>query len=131
MVLRWVAHAAWHLFGGFQNEGEGSGRGLFDGPKLPVVHPRIVGQFTQVTAKQGQVVLVVHATDAAQLVRGVFVVQVADQGIAGVGGHGQHTALLEQLHGLLEQTGLWVVRVNSEELGHGCVLGLPVAILFR
>ena len=67
----------------------------------------------------GQGAGVVHAADAPQLVGRAFVVHMANQGVAGVGGHGQHAALVEQLHGLLEQARLRVVGVNAEKLGHG------------
>jgi hypothetical protein len=126
-----VAHPTRHFLGGFQNEGERPGCGLFDGPKLPVVHPCVVGQLAQVAAQQRQVVFLVHSADAAQLVGSGFIVQVADQGVAGVGGHGQHAALVEQLHGLLEQTRLRVVGVNAEKLGHGCDSQVPVLSSMR
>jgi hypothetical protein len=42
----------------------------------------------------------------------------ASQGITGIGGHRQNMALVEQLYRLLEQTYLWVVRMNIEKLSH-------------
>ncbi|MNL78571.1 hypothetical protein D3C87_2049970 [compost metagenome] len=64
-------------------------------------------------------VFVVHLADAAHAVDGVLVVQVAHQCVAGVGGHGQNAALLQQHGALLEQARLRVVGVNFEILGHG------------
>jgi hypothetical protein len=57
---------------------------------LAVVDTRKVGQGRQVLAKQGEVVLVVHLPNAAHFFDGVFVVHVANQGIAGISGNGQH-----------------------------------------
>ena len=63
-------------------------------------------------------VFVVHAPDAAQAVGGGFVVEVADEGVAGVRGHGQDLAFLQHGDGLLEQARLRVVRVDFKQLGH-------------
>jgi hypothetical protein len=62
--------------------------------------------------QQGQVVSLVHAADTPQPVGCRFVVQVAHQRVTGIGWHRQDATLLEQLHRLLEQPSLWVVRVN-------------------
>ena len=62
--------------------------------------------------------LVVHPADLAQVVGRGLVVEVAGQGIARIGGHGQHPAALEQRHGLLEQARLRVLGVDFEVLGH-------------
>jgi L-fucose isomerase-like protein len=64
------------------------------------------------------VVFVIDPTDATQLVCGIFIVQVANQRVAGIGGHSQNAALVEQLHRLLEQTGVRVFWVDNEKLGH-------------
>jgi hypothetical protein len=114
----WVANPTWHFFGGLQDEGERARRSLLDGPELAVVDSGVVGQLAQVTAQHGQVVFVVDPADTSQLVRGIFVVQVANQSVAGVGRHRQNAALVEQLHRLLEQTGLRVFWVDNEKLGH-------------
>ena len=92
---RRVAQAAWHLFAGFQNKGKGPGRGRLEEPKLAVVHARIVGQLAQVAAQKRQVVFVVHTAQLAQAVGSGFVVQVADQRVARIGGHCQHAAFFE------------------------------------
>ncbi len=114
-----MAHAARHLIAGFQDEGERPGRALFQQAELRVVHPGVTGQLAQVAAQQRQVVLVVDLADAAQLVGGGFVVQLAGQRVARIGGHGQHAALREQRRGLLQQARLRVVGVDAEVLGHG------------
>ena len=70
--------------------------------------------------------LVVHTTDAAQVVYGGLVVQVADQGIAGVGGYGQNTAFFQQGNGLFEQAWLRVLGVDFEILCHLVIVLLGV-----
>ena len=118
-LARGVAHAAGHFLGGFEDEGVGARRAQLEQAVLAVVHPRIVGQLRQVAAQQGEVVFFVHLADAAQAVYRVLVVQVADQRVAGVRGHGHDAALLQQQRGLLEQPGLRVVGMGFEVLGHG------------
>ena len=66
-------------------------------------------------------VALVDLADAAQLIDRRLVVQVADQGVAGIGGHGQHAAAVQQCRRLLEQARLRVVRVYDEKLGHARV----------
>ena len=114
-----VAQAARHFLAGFQDEGVGTGCGQLEQAELAVVHLGVTGQFAQVAAEQGEVVFVVHLADAAQLVGGIFVVEVADQRIAGVGGHGGHTTTVQQGSGLFQQARLRVVGVNFKVLGHG------------
>ena len=60
----------------------------------------------------------VDAPYAPQLVGCRLVVEVADQGVTRVGGHGQHTASGQQLTGPLEQAPLRVFRVDVKQLGH-------------
>ena len=107
-----VADAAWHFFGGLQNKSKSTGSGLLDQAKLPIVDFRIVGQLAKVTAQQCQVVFVIYPAYAAKLIGGGFVVQMANQRIAGVGRNSQNTALLEKCYGLFEQARLWVVWMN-------------------
>ena len=57
-------------------------------------------------------VLVVHAANAAQLVHRSLVVQMAGQGITGVGGHRENAALVQQRNSLFEQARLRVVGVD-------------------
>ena len=121
-----MTHPARYFLGGFQDEGVGAGRAQFQQPVLAVVHAGVVGQFRQVAAQQREVVFFIHLANAAQAVCRVLVVQVADQGIARIGGHGHDAALLQQRSGLLEQPGLRVVGVDFEILCHGkacCVEG--------
>ena len=68
-------------------------------------------------------VLVVHPADAAHVVDRRFVVQMADQCVAGVGGNGQHAPFFQQGHGLFEKSGLRVIGVNFKELRHGFAVG--------
>jgi hypothetical protein len=68
------------------------------------------------------VVLVIDAADAAQLVGSGLVIQVADQGVTGVGGHCQDATFFEQRHRLLEQADLRVIGMNSEVLSHGPIV---------
>jgi hypothetical protein len=117
-----VAQAPGHFLGGFENEGEGAGRGLLEQAKLLVVHDGVVGQLAQVAAQQGQVVLLVDAADAAQLVGRRLVVEVAGQRVARIGRDGHDAAAIEQGRGLLEQANLGIVRMDAEMLGHGVSL---------
>jgi hypothetical protein len=64
-------------------------------------------------------VFVVYPANAAHVIDSGFIVQMANQGVAGIGGHCQHTALTEQGHGLFQQTRLRIVRMNLQPLGHG------------
>ena len=95
---------------------------------MPVVHLGVKRQLTQVAAQQGEVVLVVYPANLAQTVDGGFVVQMADQGIARIGGHGQHAALGEQCHGLFEQARLRVVRMDLKQLCHAETAALLDAV---
>ncbi|MNV42602.1 hypothetical protein D3C71_1342820 [compost metagenome] len=69
-------------------------------------------------------VFVVHLADPAQAVDGILVVELADQRIARIGGHGHNAAFLQQHGGLLEQTWLRVIGVDFEILGHGNCKGV-------
>ena len=66
-------------------------------------------------------VFVVHASDAPQHVGRGLVVNMAGQGITGIGRHRDDAAAPEQLYRLFEQAGLGVVRVDLKELGHSRV----------
>ena len=122
-----MRHPARHFLGGFQNEGVGPRGAGFEQTVLAVVDFGVDAQLAQIAAQQGEVVPFVHSTDAAHLVHGGFVIQVAGQGITGVGGHGQHLALRQQGHRLLEETRLWVVGVNLQPLGHARLIECGLA----
>ncbi len=111
-----VAQAAGDFFGGFEDEGVGPWRASFNEAKLLIVYAGVRGQLFEVAAQQGEVVFVVYPTNAAQGVSSGFVVQVADECVARIGGHGDDAALAQQGDGLLEQAGLRVVGVNLEKL---------------
>ena len=57
-------------------------------------------------------VLVVHTPNPAQFVGGGLVINVAHQGVAGVGGDRQNLAFFKQGNGLLEQARLGVFGMN-------------------
>ena len=61
----------------------------------------------------------IHTSDATHLVDGGFVIQMADQGIARVGGHGHHPASSQQFDRDLDQARLGIFGVNLKKLGHG------------
>ena len=113
---RGVAQAAWHFFRGFQNEGEGPGRALLEQAVLPIVHTGIVGQLAQITAQQSQVVFGIHPAQLAQPVAGGLVVDVAHQGIARIGGNGQHLAARQQIHCLLNSACLRIDGMKRNDL---------------
>ena len=106
-----VTQAAGHFFAGFQNEGVRARRGRFDESKLLVIHTCVVGQFRQVAAQESEVVLVIHPTNAAQFVGGGLVIDVTDQGVAGICGDSDDFAFFQQRDRLFEQTNLRVVGV--------------------
>ena len=62
--------------------------------------------------------LIIHFTHAAYLVDSGFIVEVTNQGITGIGGHSQNPALAQQGHRLFEQTGLRIVGMDLQPLGH-------------
>ena len=62
--------------------------------------------------------LVVDATNTAQAVNGVLVIQMAYQRVAGVRRQGDNTTRVNDLRGLPDQARLWVIRVNLKVLGH-------------
>ena len=113
-----MADTAWHFLAGFQNKGKGARRSGLQQPVLAVVYTGVVGQFAQVPAEQGEVVLIVHTADAAQGICRRLVIEVADQRVAGVGRYRNNLALFKQSHGLLEQARLGIVGVNFEILRH-------------
>ena len=118
LALR-MAHAPRHFAGGVEDEGEGARGRRLQQPVLLVVHARVVGHLAQVAAQQREVVLVVDPADLAQPVGRGLVVQVAGDRVAGVRGHGDHAAAVEDGHRLLQQARLRVVGVQFEVLGHG------------
>ena len=87
-----MAQAARDLFSGFQNEGKRPWCSLFEQAVLAVVDARVVGNFAQVAAQQGEVVLFVDTAQLAQAVTGLLVVDVAGQRITGIGGDSQNFA---------------------------------------
>ncbi|KAF5289274.1 hypothetical protein FQR65_LT20856 [Abscondita terminalis] len=113
-LARRMAQALGHFLGGFQDEGVGPWRGQLEQAVLAVVHARIAGQLGQVATQQREVVLVVDLADAAQPLHRRAVVQVADQGIARIGGDGQNGALAQHLGGLFDQAGLGIIGVGFE-----------------
>ena len=74
-------------------------------------------------------VLVVDLADLAQALGGALVVEVADQGVAGVGGHGDDAAGVQHLGGLPQQAHLGVVGVDVEVLGHASIVTLAAAFI--
>jgi hypothetical protein len=57
-------------------------------------------------------VLVVDAANPPQLFGGVLVVEMADQGVARIGGNRRDAAVVQDLRGLLQQARLRVVGVD-------------------
>jgi len=107
-----------HLLGGLEDEGERPRRAHFQQAVLAVVDPRIAGQHAQVPAKQRQVVLVVDAANAAEVLGRRLVVEMADECIAAVCRHGCDAAGVQDLRRLLQQAQLRVLRVDFEKLRH-------------
>ncbi|MNS89553.1 hypothetical protein D3C72_1235690 [compost metagenome] len=124
-----VADAARNLLGGIQDEGVGAGRAEFEDAELVVVHHGVAGQLRKVTAQQCEHALLIDLADAAQPVDHLLVVQLADKGVAGVGGHGQNASVLEHGRSLLEQARLGIVGVNFKVLGHGGTPGRELFLL--
>ena len=130
-AARRVRHAARHLLGGVEDERERPRRGRLEHAVLAVVDARVVGELRQVAAQQREVVLVVDAAHAAQLLDGVLVVEVAHERVARVGGHRGEAAVVQDLRGLAQQADLRVVGMDVEELGHGRIVSARAASLAR
>ena len=62
--------------------------------------------------------LVVDAANAAQALHRLLVVQLADQGIAGIGRQCDQAALAHNLRGLLDQAQLRIIGMYLEKLTH-------------
>ena len=124
-----MAQAARHFLGCFQDEGIGTGRGRFQQPVLAVVDARILRNFAQIAAQQGQVMLVVDAADAAQAFHRALVIQMADQRIAGIGRQRDDAAGVDDLRRLLDQPQLRIFGMDLKKLAHkkktAAALGLP------
>ena len=116
-----------YFLAGLQNEGERARRGRFQQPVLAIVDAGIGCQFTQVAAQQGQVVFLIDTTDTAQVVCRRLVVDLANQGITGVGRHRDHSPLFQQCNGLFQESDLWILRVNFKVLRHAIEFAKPVA----
>ena len=63
------------------------------------------------TVDQGQVVPVIHFADGAQPLQGFLVAQMAGQGIAGVGGKGDHRPIAQHLGrtGQIARLGVFII----------------------
>ncbi|MOA10011.1 hypothetical protein D3C78_1298800 [compost metagenome] len=72
----------------------------------------------QVTADQRKVVFVVQLSQATYAFYGIFVADLAANGVGRVGGIDHHTAIADDFDGLLDQAHLWVFRMNLEKLTH-------------
>src|SRR5471032_1481382 len=118
-----MAEAARHAAGRLQNKRERSRRGGLEQAELAVVDAGVDADFAQVAAQQGQVVLVVDATDAAQALDSRLIVQMADQRVAGIGRYGDDAAGVDDLRRLLDQARLRIDRVDLEKLAHGSTWG--------
>ena len=85
---------------------------------MRVVDARVMRDLGQVAHQQGQVVFVVNAADAAQLVDRRLVVQTAYQRIRGIGRQRDDAAAADDLRRLLDQADLGVLGVDLEILAH-------------
>ena len=56
----------------------------------------------------------IETTDATQRIGRRLVIEMRHNGITGVSRQGDQTAFFDELAGLLEQTGLRILRMNSE-----------------
>ena len=106
-----------------QDEGVGPGRCAFQQPELGIVDPCIAGDLRKVTTHQGELVVFVEVADAAQSIGRRTVIQMAAQGIAGLGGIGDDCPAPHRVDHLPDETGLRVfgVQVNPAR-GHQTVM---------
>jgi len=61
----------------------------------------------------------IHLAYGANTHHGVLVAQMATQRVAGIGRVRDHAALPHDFRCLTDQSRLWIIRVDSEKLGHG------------
>ncbi|OIQ71704.1 hypothetical protein GALL_466740 [mine drainage metagenome] len=108
-LARGMRHAARNFLGGFENEGVRPRGAGADHAVLPVVHPGIGAEFGQIAAQQGEVVAFIDLPDFPQALDGSLVVEVADQGIRGIGGNRGNPSGVQHSCGLLDQPLLRVV----------------------
>src|SRR5690606_25462511 len=104
--------------GGVEDEGVGPGGVGLEQAERAGVHLGEEAQLRQVAAHQGEVVLVIETPQAADALQRALVAQLAAQRVGRVGRVGDHAAGAQDLHRLLDQPRLGVLRVNLEKLAH-------------
>ena len=103
-----VTYAARRL----EQEGVRARRECAQGAVLRVVDTCVLGDFREIPAHQGEVVVRLDAADAADALKRVLVAHLAAQGIAGVGGIDDDAAVLDDLYRLTDQSGLYGIRLT-------------------
>ena len=126
-AARRMRDAARHLLGRLEDEGERPRRAELHQPVLAVVDARIAGQLAQVAAQQREVVLVVDAADAPQVLDRGLVVEMADERVARIGRDRGDAAGVQDLRRLLQQADLRVLGMDFEVLRHGPDCPCPAA----
>src|SRR5690606_34239232 len=85
---------------------------------LLVAHLGVNRDLREIPAHEGKVMLFVQPSDRFDTVTGGLLANPASQGIGGVGGIGDHTALIQDIRSLLNQPDLRVYRMDLEKLAH-------------
>ena len=118
--LAFGVHQAFrHVLGGREDEGVGAGGGVLEQTEGAVFDAGVDGQFLEIPADQGEIVILIQTPNAADALQSGFVAQMAAQSVARVGGIRDDPALADDVHGAGDETRLGIVGVDGEELAHG------------
>jgi hypothetical protein len=90
----------------------------FEQAKLTIVYLGISGDFREIAAYQGEMVMFVNCADRAYSLLRSLVAQVTPQGITRVGGVGYHASLIQNFDSLFDQPWLRILRMYGKKLRH-------------
>jgi Uncharacterized protein conserved in bacteria len=94
----------------------------FDQAIIHIIYLAIQGNFRQITANQGEIMLIVDAADTLNTFHCRLVTQMATNGITGIGWKHHHTAITDDSHCLTNQAYLRVFWVNLKILTHCTII---------
>ena len=83
-----------------------------------VTYPGVGTQFFQVPANQREIMLFIQSSNRTNFGQGSLVANLASQRIAGIRRVGDHTSLSDDIHCVIDQPDLWVLRMDMVILTH-------------
>jgi hypothetical protein len=107
-----------HLSRRLQNKGVRPRGCGFEQSVLTIINFGVIGNFRKITAKQGQVMAIIHAAYTPQAVNRALVIKTTNQRVTGIGRQRDDTARIDDLYRLPNQAWLRVVRMNLKILAH-------------